>query len=101
MVLLCVLLVRVQVSLSVHYSLVCVHVCVCSPPIRRHDFPIVQGGRTFRTRHIIIHMRCQKRRTGINAVISDLDAVLVTGVYRDLVQKAFKAAKYTFWLTVM
>lgn len=41
-------------------------------------------------------MSCQKRRTGINAVICDLDAVLVTGVYRDLVQKAFQATKHTF-----
>jgi hypothetical protein len=44
-------------------------------------------------------MNRQKWRTGINTVICDLDAVLVTGVYRDLVQKAFKATKYTLWLT--
>jgi hypothetical protein len=84
-----ILLVRVQASLSVHSS---------SFPsfflnFIRHDFPFVEGGRTFRTRHIIIYTSCQKRRTGINAVICDPDAVLVTGVYRDLVQKAFKATK--------
>jgi len=61
--------------------------------------PSLQEGGHFDTRHIIICMNCQIWRTVINTVICDLDAVLVTGVYRDLVQKAFKATKYTLWLT--